>query len=86
MIEPAHLRMARAALGWRLGDLAQKAGVNLNTVGRFEAGKDIMSGTLARLEQELRDAGVIFLFEEGDLGIGVRLVRSAKPRKKPSKG
>lgn len=74
MLEPAHIRMARAALGWRLSDLAERAEINLNTISRYEAGKDVLTGTLARIEQVLSDAGVIFLFEEDGQGIGVRLI------------
>lgn len=73
MISPLHVRMARAALRWSLSDLARRAQVNLNTISRYEAGKEILSGTLQRIESVLEEEGVIF-FEEDDLfGPGVRL-------------
>jgi transcriptional regulator with XRE-family HTH domain len=50
MIRPVHLRMARAALGWSLKDLAERADVNINTISRYEAGSQVMSGTIAKLE------------------------------------
>src|SRR5678815_3332777 len=73
MIRPVHLRMARAALGWSLKELAEKAGVNINTISRYEAGSQVMSGTISKIENVLLNAGVIFIEEEGGLGPGVRL-------------
>jgi transcriptional regulator with XRE-family HTH domain len=75
MIRPVHLRMARAALGWSLKDLAGKADVNINTISRYEAGSQVMSGTIAKLESVLLKEGVLFLEDEGELGPGVRLRR-----------
>src|ERR1700704_6060862 len=75
MIRPLHLRMARAALGWSLKDLAERAEVNLNTISRYEAGSQVMSGTLSKLEAVLVREGVIFLDDDGELGPGVRLRR-----------
>jgi transcriptional regulator with XRE-family HTH domain len=73
MIRPVHLRMARAALGWSLKDLSDKADVNLNTISRYEAGKQVMSGTLKRIEEVFEAEGIIFIADEGGLGPGVRL-------------
>jgi transcriptional regulator with XRE-family HTH domain len=73
MMSPSQFRMARAGLGWTLGDVAEKAGVNLNTVSRFESGREILSGTLERLERVLLDEGVNFINESADGGAGVRL-------------
>jgi transcriptional regulator with XRE-family HTH domain len=75
MIRPVHLRMARAALGWSLKDLAERADVNINTISRYEAGSQVMSGTIGKIESVLLREGVIFLEEEGQLGPGVRLKR-----------
>jgi transcriptional regulator with XRE-family HTH domain len=79
MIRPVHLRMARAALGWSLKELAEKAGVNINTISRYEAGSQVMSGTISKIENVLLNAGVIFIEEEGGLGPGVRLKKQAPP-------
>jgi transcriptional regulator with XRE-family HTH domain len=75
MIRPVHLRMARAALGWSLKDLADRADVNINTISRYESGSQVMSGTISKIEAVLLKEGVIFLEEEGHLGPGVRLKR-----------
>lgn len=73
MIRPVHVRMARAALGWSLKELSEKAGVNLNTISRYEAGKQVMSGTLERIEDVFEKEGIIFVDDERELGPGVRL-------------
>jgi len=61
--------MARAALGWTLQDLAERAGVNLNTVARFEAGREVKSGTIDRFESVFSAAGVTLTYVEGAAGI-----------------
>ena len=84
MILPLHVRMARAALKWSLSELAERAQVNLNTISRYEAGKEILSGTLQRIEKVLQEEGIIF-FEEDDLfGPGVRLGKRKGHAKKGS--
>jgi transcriptional regulator with XRE-family HTH domain len=75
MIRPLHLRMARAALGWSLKELAERAGVNMNTISRYEAGSQVMSGTISKIEAVLVREGVMFLDDDGELGPGVRLRR-----------
>ena len=71
MIRPAQLRMARAALGWSLKELAEKAKVHLNTVSRCEAGYEALTGTMQRIEDVFKSEGVVFT--EDDLGIGVTM-------------
>ena len=71
----AQLKMARAALGWGVRDLAKKAGVAATTVSRYENGADAYGDTLAKLQRALEAGGVIFLNENGD-GPGVRLKKS----------
>lgn len=65
-------RMARAALGWTTQNLADHAGVGVNTVVRFEAGEDARMSSVDKIRQALEAAGVIFIAENGD-GPGVRL-------------
>ena len=77
MIRSIHVRMARAALNWTLRDLEKRAGVNKNTISRYEAGRDVMSSTLDSLEKAFTDEGVIFIVGEGSLGPGVRLTQKA---------
>jgi len=66
------LRMARAAVGWGVRELAKNAGVTANTVTRIENGADAKQSTIDRLQQALEAAGVEFIDENGG-GPGVRL-------------
>ena len=59
------LRMARAAVGWGVRELAEKAGVTANTVTRIENGADAKQSTLDRLKSALEAAGVEFIDENG---------------------
>jgi transcriptional regulator with XRE-family HTH domain len=67
------LRMARAAVGWGVRELGEKAGVTANTVTRIENGADAKKSTLDRLQRALEAAGVEFT--NGDQP-GVRLTRA----------
>jgi transcriptional regulator with XRE-family HTH domain len=66
------LKMARAAVGWGVRELAKKAGVTANTVTRIENGADAKQSTIERLRRALEVAGVEFIDENGG-GLGVRL-------------
>jgi transcriptional regulator with XRE-family HTH domain len=66
------LRMARAAVGWGVRELAEKAGITANTVTRIENGADAKQSTVERLQRALEAAGVQFIDENGG-GPGVRL-------------
>ena len=46
---PIQLRMARAAVGWGVRELAEKAGVTANTVTRIENGSDARLSTMDKL-------------------------------------
>jgi transcriptional regulator with XRE-family HTH domain len=74
------LKMARAAVGWGVRELAKKAGVTANTVTRIENGADAKQSTMDRLQQALEAAGVEFIEENGG-GPGVRL-KKRQPKKK----
>jgi len=63
--------MARAALDWRTTDLARAASVGLNTVNRFEAGRDARISSVDKLRSALEAAGIAFIAENGG-GVGVR--------------
>lgn len=82
MMRPIQLRMARAALDWSLTSLAKKAKVNLNTISRYEAGREVLSGTVDKLEKVLEEAGVILLQEDDQNGPGIRMQKH--PAQKPS--
>src|SRR6478609_616762 len=71
------LRMARAAAGWGVRELAQKAGVAANTVTRIENGADAKQSTIDALQRALEAAGIEFT--NGDQP-GVRLTKAAAAR------
>ena len=72
MITRDQVRMARAALGWGVRELAAKAGVSANTVSRYENGADALGGTLLKIQRVLEQGGIVFIDENGG-GPGVRL-------------
>lgn len=53
-------RMARAALGWTLDDLAARSEVSKRTIIKFEAGGSIMPETLEALRAAMVAEGVGF--------------------------
>jgi transcriptional regulator with XRE-family HTH domain len=71
------MRMARAAIGWGVRELAERAGVTANTITRIENGSDAKASTLASIRGALEAAGIVFLAdgELADGGPGVRLAR-----------
>jgi transcriptional regulator with XRE-family HTH domain len=71
-VKAVQMRMARAALGWGVRDLAQKAGVTANTVTRIENGADAKQSTMDKLQRALEVADIEFIDENGG-GPGVRL-------------
>jgi transcriptional regulator with XRE-family HTH domain len=73
-------RAARGLLDIRQEELAQLAGVSLNTIRNFEGGRTIPTVlTLEALARALEEAGVVFIEENGG-GSGVRL-RHRSPRR-----
>jgi transcriptional regulator with XRE-family HTH domain len=71
-MKAVQLRMARAAVGWGVRELAEKAGVTANTVSRIELGADAKQSTIEALQRALEAAGIEFT--NGDKP-GVRLGR-----------
>jgi transcriptional regulator with XRE-family HTH domain len=79
---PLHCRMARAALGLGLRELAAAAKVSVDTVARFERGDELKERTVDALRRTLETAGVEFT--NGDQP-GVRLTKlSAAPSREPA--
>ena len=74
---PVQCRMARAALGWGIRDLAAAAKVAVDTVARFERGDDLKERTIDALQRVLEAAGIEFT--NGDQP-GLRLTRTAAAR------
>lgn len=50
---PAQVRAARAALGLRQADLAERAGVTIRTLRNLETGENSTLDTLARISRAL---------------------------------
>src|SRR6516225_327026 len=77
LMKAIQLRMARAAIGWGVRELAEKAGVTANTVTRIENGADAKQSTIDALQRALEAAGIEFT--NGDQP-GVRLTKAAAAR------
>jgi transcriptional regulator with XRE-family HTH domain len=78
---PVQCRMARAALGLGVRDLAAAAKVSIDTVARFERGDELKERTIDALQRALEAAGVEFT--NGDQP-GVRLTRAPTARERAS--
>jgi transcriptional regulator with XRE-family HTH domain len=74
LLAPVQIKMARAALGLGVRDLAAAADVAASTISRFESEKGGMqTGTLERVQKVLERKGVIFIATDSGGGPGVRL-------------
>lgn len=71
-MQAVQCRMARAAVGWGVRDLARESGVSVDTVTRLEKGETLMPRTIEAIQRALEAAGVEFIAENGG-GAGVRL-------------
>ena len=80
IILPVQCRMARAALGWGVRELANAAKVSADTVARFERGDELKERTIDAIHQALEAQGIDFIEANGG-GPGVRLRKAIK--KKP---
>ncbi|WP_159999053.1 helix-turn-helix domain-containing protein [Roseomonas sp. 18066] len=60
LISASQCRMARAALGLSLRELATAAGVSVNTLSRIEGDGNVTSKTLAKVQQILASEGILF--------------------------
>jgi transcriptional regulator with XRE-family HTH domain len=74
---PVQCRMARAALGLGVRELAATAKVSVDTVARFERGDELKERTVQALQLALESAGVEFTDGEQP---GVRLTKAAAAR------
>lgn len=71
------IRAARALLGWKAADLAEKSGISVPTVQRLDSTKGQLSGryeTIEAVRSAFTAAGIQFL-DNGDVsqGAGVAL-------------
>jgi ribosome-binding protein aMBF1 (putative translation factor) len=78
MITGVQSKMARAALGWGVRDLAAKASVGVSTVTRFEAGQvEPIPATAAAIQRAFEATGIQFIEPNGG-GVGVRLRKTGR--------
>jgi transcriptional regulator with XRE-family HTH domain len=77
ILRPVQTRMARAALGMGVRELAAAAKVSTDTVARFERGEELKERTVDAIRRALEDAGVEFTNGERP---GVRLTAAAAAR------
>jgi transcriptional regulator with XRE-family HTH domain len=81
IILPVQCRMARAALGLGVRELAAAAKVSADTVARFERGEELKTRTVEALQNTLEAAGIEFIAENGG-GPGVRLRKNNREASK----
>jgi transcriptional regulator with XRE-family HTH domain len=73
-LTPIQCKMARAAVGWGVRELAEAAKVSIDTISRFERGDALRERTIDDIQRALEAAGVEFIPENGG-GAGVRLAK-----------
>ncbi len=66
MINGIQVKMARSALGIGVRELAKEAGINPNTVSRFETGGGIQASSLEKIEKALLNMGNVSFINEGE--------------------
>ena len=71
IMDSIQCKMARAALGWGVRELAETAGVSTQTITRLERGEQLRDRTIETLRQVFEAAGIEFIAENGG-GPGVR--------------
>ena len=77
---PVQCRMARAALGWGVRELAAAAKVSVDTVARFERGEELKERTVEAIQRALEAGGIEFIDDNGG-GLGLRFKkRQARKR------
>ena len=73
MLSPVQCKMARAALGLGVRELAEAADVSVNTVTRLERGEKLLPRTMAAVLVALEAGGVQFIDTDGTwLGVMVK--------------
>jgi transcriptional regulator with XRE-family HTH domain len=75
---PVQCRMARAAVGMGVRDLAAAAKDAIDTVARFERGEELKERTVDALRRALEEAGVEFT-NGGQPGVRLKQVPGSKP-------
>jgi len=74
MISPSQCRAARGLLKWTQPKLADKSGIGLSTINRYEnETRPLRESALLQIKSTLEQAGVEFIDASGSRGVGVRL-------------
>lgn len=71
-MDATQCKMARAATGLGVRDLAKLAAVSPDTVARLERGEELRPATVETIRGALVAAGATFLDDDGQAGAGVR--------------
>ena len=74
LVNGKQVRAARGLLGWSQSKLAERTGLSLNSVAKFERGEvNTTTGTLMVLVTTLENAGIEFWNEkDGSCGVMLR--------------
>jgi transcriptional regulator with XRE-family HTH domain len=75
MLTGSQIRMARAALGWSVRDLAGRSAVSVSTINRAETNSDVPTTTRANLQllrTTFEAAGIEFIGRPDDAP-GIRI-------------
>lgn len=65
MLTNIQVKMARAALGWGVRELAREAGITPPTVSKFETGGNVTVESLRKMQAALERAGITWVPENG---------------------
>jgi DNA-binding XRE family transcriptional regulator len=65
-------KMARAAIGWQVEDLAREVVASPDTIHRFERGDELQLGTVQAIREAFEAQGVRFIEEGGEIGVVIR--------------
>jgi transcriptional regulator with XRE-family HTH domain len=73
-ISPSQCRAARGLLKWTQPKLADVSGIGLSTINRYEnETRPPRAEAVQKLQAALERAGVEFMFEDKNGGVGVRM-------------
>jgi transcriptional regulator with XRE-family HTH domain len=80
VLTPEQLRAARVLVRWTRARLAKESRVPIQTIQAFEQGRvtSPLMTTEHKWRRALERAGVMFLDEDDDAGVGVRLRKKGK--------
>ena len=61
MLSGVQIKMARAALGWGVRDLAKKTKLSTTTIVNAESGGDVKISTLNKIQKALEAQDIVFI-------------------------